>query len=84
MKDLSLLVWLSQLGLTVAVPPVLFILLAVWLRNHFGWGSWVIWAGIVLGLYCAVTGLIHSLRALSSLAGDKKQDRPAVGFNDHD
>ena len=36
MKDLSLLVWLTQLGLSVAVPLAGFILLAVWLRSRFG------------------------------------------------
>lgn len=84
MKDISLLTWLSQLGLSVAVPPVVFILLAVWLRNRFAWGQWVIWVGVVLGLYCAVTGLISSLRMLSQLTRNKKQDDPIVSFNDHD
>ena len=51
MKDLSLLVWLTQLGLSVALPPVCFILLAVWLRDSCGWGGWVLWAGIGLGIY---------------------------------
>ena len=37
MKELTLLTWLTQLGLSVAVPPVLFILLAVWLRDSQGW-----------------------------------------------
>lgn len=84
MKDLNLLVWLSQLGLTVAVPPVALIWLAVWLQNRWNWGSWVIWVAIVLGLYCAITGFISSLRTLSAAAGNKKQEKPAVSFNDHD
>lgn len=84
MKDLSLLVWLSQLGLSVAAPPALFILLAVWLHKTHAWGIWVIWVAIVLGVYCAVTGFIHSLRTLERLSGDKKKDKPPVSFNDHD
>lgn len=84
MKDLSMLVWLSQLGLSVALPPAVLIWLAVWLRDRFGWGQWVIWVGIGLGLYCAVTGFISSLRTLSQMTKDKKQDTPAVSFNDHD
>lgn len=83
MKDLSLLVWLSQLGLSVAAPPVVLILLAVWLRERFGWGSWVIWVAVALGIYCAVTGFIGSLRTLSAVAGKKKQ-QSSVSFNDHD
>lgn len=84
MKDLSLLVWLTQLGLSVAAPLGGFILLALWLHNRFGWGNWVLWVGIVLGVYCAVTGFVSSLHTLSRLAKDKKQDTPPVAFNDHD
>ena len=50
MKDLTLIVWLTQLGLSVAVPMAGFVLLAVWLRNSLGWGQWVIYVGIGLGL----------------------------------
>ena len=83
MKDLNLLIWLSQLGLTVAVPPVLFILLAVWLQKQLNWGSWVIWVAVALGLYCAITGLVSTLKALSRLSNDKKKP-DAVSFNDHE
>ncbi len=85
MKDLTLLVWLTQLGLSVALPPAGFILLAVWLRDRFGWGGWVIWAGIVIGLICAVDGLRTSLKAMSRISKDKQDPQPpAVYFNDHD
>ena len=84
MKDLSLLVWLSQLGLSVALPPVALIWLAVFLRNYFGWGQWVLWVGIVLGIYCAVVGFISALRSLSFLTKDKKPKNEAISFNEHD
>ena len=84
MKDLSLLAWLSQLGLSVVIPPAVFILLAVWLRNRFAWGQWVIWVGVALGLYCAITGLISSLRTLSRMSRDQKQEAPTLSFNEHD
>ena len=84
MKDLSLLVWLTQLGLSVALPPVAFILLAVWLRDSCGWGGWVLWAGIALGIYCAVVGFISSLRSLSRLTKSNKKDKPPVSFNNHE
>ena len=83
MKDLSLIVWLTQLGLSTALPLVGFILLAVWLRDHWGWDGWVIWAGIIVGLICAVNGFRNSLKAMSRLIKDKQDDAP-VSFNDHD
>lgn len=84
MKNLSLLVWLTQLGLSVALPPAGFILAAVWLRDRFDWGSWVIWVGIVLGVVCAADGLRSSLKAMERMARDETADPPPIAFNDHD
>ena len=53
MKELTLLTWLTQLGLSVALPLAGFIFLALWLRSQFGWGDWVLWVGIVLGFWGA-------------------------------
>lgn len=82
MKDLSLLVWLTQLGLSTAVPLAGFILLALWLRNSLGWGNWVLWAGIILGITCAIGGLRAGLKSMTLLAKGKK-DPPPVSYNDH-
>ena len=79
-----MLVWLTQLGLSVAFPLAGFILLAVWLRSSFGWGSWVIWVGLILGLSGAVNGFRHSLKAMELQSrGKKKNDPPPVVFNEH-
>ena len=83
MKDLSLLTWLTQLGLSVAFPLGGFILLAVWLRQRFGLGMWVLWLGIALGLYCAVDGLRVSLKTLNRLNKKKDDEPPTIGFNEH-
>ncbi len=82
MKNMSLLVWFTQLGLSVALPPVGFILLAVWLQNSCGWGSWVIYVGVALGLIGAFDGLRTSLKAMKKMS-DKDEGQPPVSFNDH-
>lgn len=84
MKNLSLLVWLTQLGLSVALPLGGFVLLAVWLRQRFDWGVWVVVAGVLLGVICAVEGLIFNLKAISRFTEDHRQKKPPVSFNDHD
>ena len=72
MKNLSLLVWLTQLGLSVAVPLAGFVLLGVWLNNRFSLGSWVNVVCVILGLVCAADGLRTSLKAMLQTAeGDK-------------
>ncbi len=83
MKDLNLLTWLTQLGLSVAVPLAGFILLAVWLRDQYALGEWVLWVGIILGLYSAFRGLIQSLKVLARQADRKEDSPPPVSFNDH-
>ena len=84
MKDLSLLVWLTQLGLSFALPLAGFLILAVWLNKSCGWGTWVVWAGLVLGLISAVSSFRSSLKAMEIMAnGRKKQDPPPVSFNEH-
>lgn len=85
MKNLTALVWLTQLGLSVACPLAGFILLAVWLRSRFGWGAWVLWAGIVLGVVGAIDGLRTSLKAMARLSKQPPEHKaPGVSFNDHD
>lgn len=85
MKDFNMLVWLTQLGISVAVPLALCILGAVWLRNRFGLGAWVLILGIGLGLYLAVDGFRTSLKAMEQMSGSKKSDteEPPVSFNNH-
>ena len=36
MKEVTLLTWVTQLGLSVALPLAGFIFLALWLRSQFG------------------------------------------------
>ena len=84
MKNLSMLVWFTQLGLSVALPPTGFIFLAAWLRRSYGWGSWVLWLGIVLGVVCAIEGLVNSLKAMHRMSEEKKTEKPPVSFNEHD
>lgn len=83
MKDLTLLVWLTQLGMSVAVPLALFVMLGVWLHNDLGWGSWTIWAGLIIGFSCAVTGFRDSLKAMDRINRNNKKDPPPVSFNQH-
>lgn len=83
MKDLHLAVWLTQLGLSVAVPMAGFPLLAIWLRNRFAWGNWVIWVGVIFGLISAIDGFRHSLRLMKQMS-KKDDDPPPPSFNEHE
>lgn len=83
MRSFNLLIWLMQLGFSVAFPLVGFILLAAWLHNSCGWGAWVMPVGVILGVVGAVDGLAVSLKAMKTLSRNKKNEEPPVSFNDH-
>ena len=84
MKNLQLLTWLTQLGLSTAVPLAGFVLLAVWLKNRFDLGNWVLFAGVGLGVFSAVNGFYKSLMALSNMSMDSKKDKFPVSYTEHD
>ena len=67
MKELRMTVWLMQLGTSTAIPMAGFVLLALWLRNKFELGAWVIIVGCVVGLICAVDGFISSMKAMEAI-----------------
>ena len=71
------LVWLTQFGLSIAVPLVV--------SNHgglmTGWGQ----VGVLVGVFGAVSGLVTSLRAVDRQAGERedRSKKPPVYFNQH-
>lgn len=79
------LVWLTQFGLSVAVPPALCIAGSVWLRRHFMLGGWVVAVGVVVGVLAAVSCLRSSLQALDREGKSRKKpgEKPPVSFNQH-
>lgn len=85
MKDLSMLVWLTQVGISVAAPLASFVFCAVWLREQFGLGIWIIWAGLALGIVCAVSGFRQCLLLMDQMVSrkNKKDGDPPISFNEH-
>lgn len=83
MKDLKMLVWLTQLGLSTAIPMAGLVLLSIWLRQRFQLGAWVIFAGCAAGLVCAIDGFRNSMKAMEALEKKKDGEKP-VSYNDHD
>lgn len=84
MKNLSSLVWLTQVGISVVSPLAGFVLCALWLRDQFGLGKWVICAGLVLGIVCAVSGFRQCLLLMEqNTTRGQKKEAPPPGFNEH-
>ena len=85
MKDLGLLAWLTQLGISVAVPIIGFSFLGIYLQHRFQLGKWIVIAAVVIGFICGIRGFIYSLQSLDRLANKKKDtDVSKVSFNEHE
>ncbi len=84
MKDIPMLVWITQLGMTVAAPLAGFTLVGVWLQRRFETGKWVILVFCLIGLISAVSGLKSTLKYFDRMTGNRKQDRPVPGYNSHE
>ena len=49
-KSLRLLGYLTQFGLSVILPPLILVLLGVWLSDRYGIGVWLIVVLLLCGL----------------------------------
>ncbi len=84
MKLLSLLMWVGQFGFSVVFPTLFFLLLAVWLRDRFGLGLWIVAVLGILGLLTSFSTARSCLRSMRKAAGEvSSQEEPPTAFNDH-
>ncbi len=84
MKDINMLIWLTQLGLSVALPLIGFAFLGIWLNKSLGVAPWVIWVVLALGILSAINGFRSSLQAMKRMSQSKKSEEPPpVSFNNH-
>lgn len=82
MRTLELILWVTQFGLSVFIPPCVLLLLANWLQNKFGWGLWCTAVFGVLGLLIALSTARQNWKFMRKLADQNRKD-PPVSFNDH-
>ena len=84
MKYLSLLMWVTQFGFSALFPTCFFLVAAVWLREKFGLGIWIVVVLGILGLmtsFSTAKSCIRSLLKEMDRISDRKDPPPA--FNDH-
>ena len=86
MKDLKLLVWLTQLGISAVLPLCVLTGLAFWLKSRFSLGNWVLIVGIVLGVIFAIHEFYYTVKLLDRVGNkkEKKSEKPPIYFNEHE
>lgn len=84
MKLLNLLLWVGQFGFSVVFPTLLFLLLAQYLRQRFGFGIWIVFLLGLLGVLTSVTTARSCLHAMQKASQEASgQEKPPTAFNDH-
>ena len=81
---LSLLLWVTQLGLSLLFPLCFFLILAVRLQQRYELGTWIVLLRGLVGFLTSVStarSCIRSLRKAAEKASDQKD--PPASFNDH-
>ena len=83
MKLLSLLLWVTQFGLSILFPLCFFLLLAVWLRQKFALGMWIIVVLGILGVLVTISTVRANLKAMLKAADEASSREPTpMAFND--
>lgn len=68
------LLWVTQLGASLAAPLILCALVGRWLQLHFSLGGWVMAISIFLGLATALLNLFKFFKVIQKEADYKKQE----------
>ena len=87
MKFLSLIMWVTQFGVSLIFPTLVFLWLGYWLHNEQGFGGWIM-------VVCGVIGFLTSIstakscwksmmKAAMEASGRDENEPPPVAFNDH-
>lgn len=84
MKLLNLLMWVTQFGLSGLFPICSFLLLAVWLKQKFNLGMWIIVVLGILGMLITISTVRANWKSLRKAAEEAaSSDPPPIAFNDH-
>ena len=68
----SALAMITQFGIGTITPMLLCIFVALWLKNRFALGDWVVLIGVFMGIGSGFLSMMKMIRQMSELS--KKED----------
>ena len=84
MKILSMILWVTQFGLSILFPLCLFLYLGFWLQTRFGMSGWVMAVCGIIGFLTSVSTAKSCLKSLLKARDEvSPPKKPPVSFNDH-
>ncbi len=75
---LTALSMITQFGITTLTPMLLCIFAAMWLKNRFALGDWVVLAGLVLGIGSGIMSMLKMIKQMGELVKKEDDDEPAA------
>lgn len=76
--------WVTQFGVSIVFPTLVFLWLGVWLQSKFGLGIWILILCGILGVLTSVSTTRSCLRAMRKAAEElAAREEPPMAFNDH-
>ena len=69
---ISALAMVTQFGISTITPMLLCIFAALWLKNKFALGDWVVLIGVFMGIGSGFLSMMKMIRQMSELS--KKED----------
>ena len=82
MSDWSMLIWITQLGLSVALPLAGTTGLAIWLRSEYGLGRWIVPVGVLIGFILAIYGFRNTLKEMEYMEKRRKDSHSSGSRKD--
>ncbi len=64
---------ITQLGISIVISFLIWIFLAIWLKNTFKLGNYVVVTGIILGIGSAGTSFYSFYKKASSITSEKEK-----------
>ena len=74
------LVWLTQFGLSVVIPPVVCIMGAVWLRRQLQLGGWIVGVGVAIGVCWRLSAVCAAAAGAGQAGKGSRAQGAAIGF----
>ncbi len=73
-KHLKAVSHITQFGLDMVTPIVLCTVIAVWLKNKFYIGNWIVIVAIIIGVACMILNLTKFVNTVNKEMGGKDND----------
>lgn len=74
-KHMRAVAHLTQFGLSMVSPIILCLIFALWLKNTFNTGDWIVFMAILLGVGASCITMFNFIKMVKKEMGGKDNDK---------